>query len=279
MRAIHVDEIRAAVRKLCIDANLYLPSDVTAALENLSKKENSPLTEMCLTQFRANREVAAAEGLALCQDTGTAVVFIELGQEVQICGGLLTDAVQQGVADGYRDGYLRKSIVTALSRINTEDNTPAVIHLRLVAGEHLLIRVLPKGGGAENMSRMAMLKPSAGVEGVCDFVVDTVKLAGANPGPPVIVGVGIGGNFESAPILAKQALMREIGSRNPDPELDELEQKLLMRINQLNIGVQGFGGPDTALAVFLESMPCHFASLPVAVNLNCHVARHQQVIL
>lgn len=279
MKTISVAEIRAAVRQMCIDANLYLPDDVISVLDRIAAKDNDPLVAMSLAQFRENRAVAAAERIPLCQDTGSAVVFIELGQEVRISGGLLEDAIQAGVAEGYRDGYLRKSIVTALSRVNTNDNTPAIIHMRLVAGDSLRIRVLPKGGGAENMSRMAMLKPSAGVAGVKAFVVDTIRQAGANPCPPVIVGVGVGGNFETAPLLAKRALMRELGSRNDDAALDELERALLAEINALHIGVQGFGGPDTALAVFIETMPCHFASLPVAVNLNCHVARHQQVIL
>ena len=278
-KIISVESIVSAVRDLAIEANRSLPDDVVAALDRILETETTPLAKMAAEQFALNRKVAREEGLPLCQDTGSAVVFVELGQELGITGGLLEDAIQKGVSLGYTEGYLRKSIVSAVSRENTGDNTPAIIHTRMVAGDQLTITLLPKGGGAENMSRLQMLKPSAGIEGIKSFVIETVKVAGANPCPPVIVGVGIGGNFETAPLLAKRALMREIGSINIDPALAEMEAELLTAINGLNIGVQGFGGPNTALAVFIETMPCHFASLPVAINLNCHVARHRRVVL
>lgn len=278
-RSIDSDQIITAVARLCREANLCLPPDVEAALAGLEQSETAPLNRMAVAAFAENRRVAAAEQLPLCQDTGSAVFFVELGQEASIRGCLLEEAIQAGVASGYTEGYLRKSIVTPLDRVNTGDNTPAIIHTRLVAGDRLTISLMPKGGGAENMSRLAMLKPAAGVDGVRDFVVESVRLAGPNPCPPVIVGVGIGGNFETAPLLAKHSLLRPIGSPNPDPALNRLEEEWLAAVNGLHIGVQGFGGPNTALAVFIETMPCHFASLPAAVNLNCHVARHQQVIL
>ena len=262
-----------------MEANLRLPKDVCIAIDRMAEHESRPLCQTMLAQMQKNRRVAEETGLALCQDTGSAVVFIELGQDVHITGGQLYAAIQDGVSQGYKEGYLRRSIVTALTRINTGDNTPAILHTEIVPGDRLTLTIVPKGGGAENMSASAMLKPSVGVSGVVDFVVDTVRKAGANPCPPIVVGVGIGGNFETAPLLAKRALLRTIGSRNSDPELASLEQALLERINALGIGVMGFGGENTALAVFVETMPCHFASLPVAVNLNCHVARHQTLVL
>ena len=279
MRTIDCAEIRAAVSQLCIEANLHLPEDVCQEIDRMAAEEERPLCQTMLRQMQENRRVAMESGLALCQDTGSAVIFVELGQDVHISGGSLNEAIHTGVAEGYQRGYLRRSIVTALGRVNTGDNTPAIIHLDLVPGEQLRITIAPKGGGAENMSAAAMLKPAVGIKGVADFVVDTVRKAGANPCPPVVVGVGVGGNFETAPLLAKKALLRSIGSNNPDPQAAELEQTLLERINQLGIGIMGFGGKHTALAVFVETMPCHFASLPVAVNLNCHVARHQTALL
>lgn len=279
MREIDCETIRQAVGRLCVEANLRLPKDVCIAIDRMAEHESRPLCQTMLAQMQKNRRVAEETGLALCQDTGSAVVFIELGQDVHITGGQLYAAIQDGVSQGYKEGYLRRSIVTALTRINTGDNTPAILHTEIVPGDRLTLTIVPKGGGAENMSASAMLKPSVGVSGVVDFVVDTVRKAGANPCPPIVVGVGIGGDFETAPLLAKRALLRTIGSRNSDPELASLEQALLERINALGIGVMGFGGENTALAVFVETMPCHFASLPVAVNLNCHVARHQTLVL
>ena len=279
MRTIDCKDITAAVARLCIDSNLYLPRPVVDKLDSLAADETSALGRTALEAFAANRRIAAEEKLPLCQDTGLAVVFVKLGQEVCISGGLLTDAINAGAAQGYQEGYLRKSMVTALERVNTGDNTPAVIHLELVAGDRLTISVLPKGGGAENMSRLAMLKPSAGVAGVRSFVLDTVAEAGPNPCPPIVVGVGVGGDFERCAELAKKALCREIGSVNPDPRLARLEEEWLAQVNALGIGIQGFGGPHTALALFIEEQPCHFASLPVAVNLNCHCDRCGKVVL
>ncbi|MBQ6536176.1 MAG: fumarate hydratase [Firmicutes bacterium] len=279
MRTIECRDITDAVARLCVESNLYLPEAVAARLDSLAENETSALGLTAIKAFADNRRIAAADKLALCQDTGVAVVFVELGQEVAISGGLLSDAINAGVARGYREGYLRKSMVTALERMNTGDNTPAVIHLELVAGDRLAICVLPKGGGAENMSKLAMLKPSAGLEGVRRFVLDTVREAGPNPCPPVVVGVGIGGDFERCAELAKKALCREIGSVNPDPRLARLEEEWLTDVNELGIGVQGFGGPNTAIGLFIEEQPCHFASLPVAVNLNCHCDRSRKVVL
>ena len=279
MKTIDFHEIKAAVSCLCIEANLRLPNDVRACLARVQYEETKELPRMIMEQIMANQSAAAELSLPLCQDTGSAVIFVSLGQDVHISGGLLMDAIQAGVRDGYERGYLRKSIVTALLRENTKDNTPAIIHLDLVEGESLSITVLPKGGGAENKSSMIMLKPSQGVDGMKAFVLDVVQKAGPNPCPPIIVGVGVGGNFETAPFLAKKALMREISSDNPLPHLQALEQELFQAINELGVGVQGFGGEHTALAVFIEEMPCHFASLPVAVNLNCHVARHMSITL
>ena len=279
MRTIDCAEITAAVARLCVESNLYLPDAVAQKLDGMLEKETSELGRTALKAFAANRQIAAEDKLPLCQDTGVAVVFVELGQDVCISGGLLNDAINAGVAQGYREGYLRKSMVTALERVNTGDNTPAVIHIELVAGDKLGISVLPKGGGAENMSRLAMLKPSAGVEGVRRFVLDTVAEAGPNPCPPVVVGVGIGGDFERCAQLAKKALCREAGSVNPVPRLAKLEEEWLAEVNELGVGVQGFGGPNTAIAIFIEEQPCHFASLPVAVNINCHCDRCGKVVL
>jgi len=279
IKTIKYNDIVIATAKLAIEANRFLPSDVTAALKAARAKETSELANFTFGQILANHNVAAKECMPLCQDTGKAVVFIELGQNVCIEGGLLTDAINAGVAKGYEEGYLRKSMVDPISRINTNDNTPAIIHIRLMAGDDMKITLAPKGGGAENMSALTMLSPSAGLDGIKHFVVDTVRTAGANPCPPVIVGVGIGGNFEEVALLAKTALLRPVNQSSPLPDIAALEAELLTEINALNIGAQGFGGFSTALAVHIETAPCHFASLPVAVNLNCHVARHKSVIL
>ena len=233
-----------------------------------------------LKDLYANSELAAKEQMPICQDTGTAVVFLEIGQEVYIKGGYIYDAVNEGVRQGYYEGYLRKSIVKhPWIRENTGDNTPAIIHADIVPGDTLKIIVAPKGGGSENMSALTMLKPAAGLEGVKQFVIDTVKKAGPNACPPIIVGVAVGGNFEKAAILAKKALLRKLGQAHPDPMVAKVEQELLKKINDLGIGPQGFGGKITALAVHLEIFPCHIASLPVAVNINCHVSRHKSVVL
>ncbi len=281
MREIRASQITRVVSRLCQEANFLLNDDVLKALKHAQKTEESPLGRKVLGQLIANAEIADQERLPLCQDCGTAVVFLEVGQEVHISGGDLYAAVTEGVRQGYNQGYLRKSIVERpfSARVNTGDNTPPVIHSEIVPGDHLRITVMPKGGGAENMSRLAMLKPSEGREGIIDLVVRTVDEAGANPCPPVIVGVGIGATAEQAMLLAKKALLRRVGEPHPDTEIAELEQEILRRVNDLGIGPQGFGGRTTALAVHAEVRPAHLASLPVAVNLQCHSARHQKAVL
>ena len=279
MREVKVGEVARAVKKLCMDANYCLPSDVIDALKEGYRKEESPVGKDVLLQILKNVEIAAQQKIPLCQDTGVAVFFIDLGQEVRIIGGNLEDTIDKGVKEGYLKGYLRKSMVSdpLFKRANSKDNTPSIIHIRIIPGDKIKITLAPKGGGAENMSRIAMLKPADGVEGVKDFVVETVKKAGPNPCPPIIVGVGIGGNFEKAPCLAKRALLRRIGEHNPDARYAKLENELLARINDLGIGPQGLGGRVTALAVNIEWFPCHIASLPIAVNIQCHSARHKEI--
>ena len=281
MREIQTELITQEVARLCKEANYFLGEDVLNALHKARDEEVSPVGQAVLDQILKNAEVARREEMPLCQDTGLTVVFLEVGQEVHIVGGSLNEAVQEGVRRGYIEGYLRKSVVDRpfSARINTKDNTPAVIHTTIVPGDKLRIIVAPKGGGSENMSALAMLKPADGRQGVIDFVVNTVDRAGANPCPPVIVGVGIGGTIEMTTLLAKKALLREVGKPHPDPEVAELEQDILERVNKLGIGPQGFGGRFTALAVHVETFPCHIASLPVAVNMQCHSARHKEVIL
>ena len=280
MRELNVKEIEQVIKKMVIKANQVLSHDVFMALQEAEKKEESEVGKKILQRVVENAQIATAEELPICQDTGTAVIFLEIGQDVHLVGGNLYDAINNGVSAGYTEGYLRKSIVKdPLNRVNTGDNTPAVVHIELVPGDKVKITVAPKGGGSENMSQLKMLKPADGVEGVKQFVIDTVRQAGSNPCPPIIVGVGIGGTFEKAALLAKKALLREVGSKNPDPYYQELEAELLASINKLGIGPQGLGGRITALAVHIEIYPTHIASLPVAVNLNCHVARHETVIL
>lgn len=281
MREIRASKIADTVAQLCQEANFYLGSEEKAALGRAMEVEQAPVAKSALGQLLENARIAAEERIPICQDTGTAVVFVELGQDVHVVGGSLTEAINEGVRRGYEGGYLRKSMVRnpVTSRANTKDNTPAVIHTEIVPGDRLRITVAPKGGGAENMSRLAMLKPSDGVEGVKAFVVRTVEEAGSNPCPPVIVGVGIGGNFEKAALLAKRALIRPLGKANPQPDIAALERELLDSINDLGIGAEGFGGRVTALAVHVETFPTHIASLPVAVNLQCHAARHKTEVL
>ncbi|SFR06178.1 fumarate hydratase subunit alpha [Desulfoscipio geothermicus DSM 3669] len=272
--------ITQAVAKLCKDANYYLGEDVIEAFNNAYEQELSLTGKEIIEQLIKNADIARAEDVPMCQDTGFAVVFVELGQDVHIVGGSLEDAINEGVRQGYTEGYLRKSIVGhPLERVNTGDNTPAVIHLKLVPGDQLKITVAPKGGGSENMSAIKMLKPAEGVDGVKKFVLDTVKEAGPNPCPPIIVGVGIGGTFEKAALLAKEALLRPVGVPSHKPEIAELEKELLKKVNNLGIGPQGLGGRITALAVHVNIYPAHIASLPVAVNINCHASRHKEVIL
>ncbi len=263
-----------------MEANYYLGRDVIDAFKKAYENELSLTGKEVIQQLIDNAEIARAEKLPMCQDTGFAVVFVELGQDVRIEGGYLEDAINEGVRRGYAEGYLRKSIVGhPLIRVNTGDNTPAVIHLKLVPGDNLKITIAPKGGGSENMSAIKMLKPAEGIEGVKNFVLDTVKAAGPNPCPPVIVGVGIGGTFEKAALIAKEALLRPLGIPHPRPEIAKLEKELLDGINALGIGPQGLGGCCTALAVHVEIYAAHIASLPVAVNINCHASRHKEVIL
>jgi len=281
MRDIEASAITQVIAQLCQEANYKLGDDVLSALNQAQQTEESPLGREVLSQLLENAGIAREEVFPLCQDCGTAVVFLEIGQEVHIIGGDLYTAVAEGVRQGYTQGYLRKCMVRQpfSARINTNDNTPPVIHTEIVPGSRVKIIVMPKGGGAENMSRLAMLKPGDGRQGVIDQAVRTVDEAGGNPCPPLIIGLGIGGTAEQAMLLAKKALLRSVARPNPDPEIVELEQEILERINALGIGPMGFGGRTTALAVQAEVMPAHIASLPVAVNLQCHNARHKEVIL
>ena len=281
MKTITTQQITEAVRQLCMDVSYDLPQDVEAALEQGLAKEESSFGKYCLEQIIHNCHLAREHRQAMCQDTGIAVVYLYIGQDVHIIGGSLADAVNEGVRKGYEDGYLRKSVVEEplFERMNTGDNTPAVMHMELVPGDQLRIMVVPKGAGSENMGAMKMLKPADGLEGAKQFILDTVRNAGGNPCPPIVVGIGVGGTMEKAPMLAKQALTREIGSRNPNPLYAKLEEELLEAINNMGIGPQGLGGRVTALAVHIEYYPTHIAMLPVAVNINCHAARHKEVVL
>lgn len=280
MKELEYKKIVDEVARLCIESNCLIEPDVHNALKKSVELEESPAGKEVLKQILENIEIAKKEMLPACQDTGAAVVFVELGSGVRISGGELPAAINDGVRKGYTEGYLRKSILSdPFKRVNTKDNTPAFITFDIVPGDNLKITVVPKGGGSENMSTIKMFPPSAGPEGVSDFVVDWVLKSGANPCPPIIVGVGIGGTFDRCALIAKKALLREIGSTHPDPFYADMEKELLTRINKLGIGPQGFGGRVTALAVFIETAPCHIASLPAAVNINCHVARHRSVTL
>ncbi|MDN5323860.1 MAG: fumarate hydratase subunit alpha [Clostridia bacterium] len=281
LKEIKVEKIIETVKGLCIKAACDLPNDVEALITNSLKKEESEFGRYILEQIIDNIKLARKENQAMCQDTGVAVIFVEIGQDVHITGGNLISAINEGVRQGYRDGYLRNSVVDdpLFLRKNTGDNTPAVIHTEIVPGNQLKIMVVPKGAGSENMGALKMLKPVDGIEGVKEFILKTVREAGGNPCPPIIVGVGIGGTMEKATYLAKKALTREAGEHNPDNRYKELEIELLKKINKLGIGPQGLGGRITALAVNIEAYPTHIATLPVAVNLNCHAARHSKAIL
>ena len=280
MRELDVSVIRDAVARLCMEANTRLPEDVRAAIREFQTREDWSIARGVLDQIVENFTIADRENVPICQDTGMACVFLEVGQEVHFVGGGLYDAIHEGVRKGYGEGYLRKSVVAdPIRRGNTGDNTPAMIHTDIVPGDRVTVTVGPKGFGSENMSAIKMLKPSDGLEGVKKFVLDTVEAAGSNPCPPMVVGVGIGGTFEKAAFLAKKALMRPLDLRNPDPYYADLEKELLERINALGIGPQGFGGRTTALAVNIEKCPTHIAGLPVAVNINCHVTRHQSEVI
>jgi fumarate hydratase subunit alpha len=281
VKEIHTEQIAQTVARLSIESNYYLGQDVLAALRRYREAEVSPAGREVLDQILENAEIARNEQMPLCQDCGLTVIFSEVGQEVHIVGGNLNEAIAEGVRQGYRDGYLRKSMVEQpfSARVNTTDNTPPVIHTTIIPGDQLKITVAPKGGGSENMSQLAMLKPADGREGVVNFVVESVRRAGANPCPPIIVGVGVGGSAEKAMWLAKHSLLREVGQASPDPEVADLEAELLERVNRIGIGPQGFGGLTTALAVHVETYPCHIASMPVAINIQCHSARHKEAVL
>ncbi len=281
MKEIEASDVTSTVARLCQEANFFLGDDVLSALRRERDKEESPVARQVLDQILENAAIAGNEELPLCQDCGLAIIFLGLGQEVHILNGDLYQAVDEGVRQGYAQGYLRKSAVSQpfSARVNTKDNTPAIIHTEIVPGDQLKITVAPKGGGSENMSRFSVLKPAQGRPGVIDFVVNAVEEAGSNPCPPTIVGVGIGGSAEKAMFLAKKALLRTVGDSSPDPEIAELERELLHRINATGIGPGGVGGRITSLAVHVKTFPAHIASLPVAVNLQCHSARHKEAVL
>jgi fumarate hydratase subunit alpha len=279
IRELHVGEITRAVKRLSIEANENLGEDVLACFQKSFHDEVSPVGREILEQLIENAQIARDERVPICQDTGLAVIFLEIGQDLHLTGGDLKEAVNQGVREGYGEGFLRKSACHCFTRKNTGDNTPAVIYLDLVPGDRCKIWVVPKGGGSENMSRILMLPPSAGLAGIKEKIVETVKEAGPNPCPPTIIGVGIGGTFEQSALQAKKALLRPLGTPNPDPELDHLEKEILESINKLGIGPQGLGGRTTSLAVHIRLLPCHIASLPLAINVQCHASRHMEVTL
>ncbi len=280
MKQIHVNQITDTIERLCIEANYVLADDIEQGFRKNLQLERSQLGKQIIGTLIENAQIAKNERCPICQDTGMAVVFLEIGQDVQIVGGSIEEAVNEGVRRGYDKGYLRKSVVNCpLERINSEDNTPAIIHYDIKPGDALHITVSPKGFGSENMSQLRMLKPSAGIEGIKDFVVNTVSEAGANPCPPIIVGVGIGGTMERAAYLSKKALLRPVGSQSENPRVADLESELLSRINKLGIGPAGFGGDTTALAVNVLTNATHIAGLPVAVNIGCHVTRHAEAEL
>ncbi len=279
MKTIPYSTIVNAVRDICMQACYILPDDIYEALKQAEKAEQSSLGKSILHKCLQNADLAASDHLPICQDTGTAVFFVTLGDDIRIDGGLLTDAINEGTKLGYTDGYLRKSIVSdpLFDRVNTRDNTPASIHIDLVKGDTLSITVLPKGGGCENMSALSMMKPADNKDSIIDFVIATIKKAGGNPCPPVVIGIGIGGTADKAAILAKKALIRKVGSSNSDNRYAALEQEILLRVNCTGVGPQGLGGTTTALAVHIEHAPCHIASMPVAININCHAARNASV--
>lgn len=279
MREIHVDTIIPAVEALFIEANLHLSQNVMDAIQNAIGKEESPQGKEILKELVTNAEIAAKEQLPVCQDTGLAVTFIEIGQDLHIIGGNLADAVSEGVRRGYQKGYLRKSCCHPFTRKNTQDNTPPIFHIKMVPGDALKITAMPKGGGSENYGEVRMLVPAEGKEGVKAFVLDMVKKGGPNPCPPIVVGIGIGGNLETSALLSKEALMIPLGFRNDDGELAQFEVEILDEINRTGIGPQGYGGTVTALDVHIKMLPCHIASLPVAINIQCHAHRIREIVL
>ena len=279
MRELHIDEIILAIENLFVDANINLPEYMMESLAKAVDNEASPAGKEVLVQLIENAEIARKENIPICQDTGLAVTFLEIGQDVHIHGGNLEDAVNEGVRRAYRNGYLRKSCCNPFSRRNTGDNTPAILHTRIVPGDRVKITVLPKGGGSENYGEVRMLVPSQGAAGIKAFILEMVKKGGANPCPPITVGVGIGGNFETSALLSKEALMVPPGERNDDPFVAAFEREMLTEINKTGIGPQGYGGTVTALDVHVKVMPCHIASLPVAVNIQCHAHRMKEIAL
>lgn len=275
MREISTELIQNTIAEMCISANCNLNDDVYTALEQAKQKEDSPIGKEILCQLTKNADIAAQNQVPICQDTGMAIIFLEIGQDVHITGGLLEDAVNEGVRQGYEKGYLRKSVVEdPFFRVNTKDNTPAILHTKIVAGDKIDITVAPKGFGSENMSRIYMMKPSDGIEGAKKAILETVRQAGPNPCPPMVVGVGCGGSFEYSAYLAKKALLRPIGSHSNKKHIREMEQELLQKMNDMGIGPQGLGGRTTVLAVNIESYPTHIAGMPIAINISCHVTRH-----
>ncbi len=280
MREVDVSCVTEAVKNLCIEANRYLPEDVREAIQKSIQEEDAPVALGVLKDMVRNYTIAEEEQMPVCQDTGMACIFMEIGQDVHFTGGFLGDAVDEGVRQGYTDGYLRKSVVKdPVRRGNTGDNTPAVLYTEIVPGDRIRITAAPKGFGSENMSAVRMFKPSAGLEGIKDFILETVEKAGANPCPPVILGIGIGGTFDRAALMAKKALLRPVSEHHPDPFYAALETEMLEKINQLGIGPQGYGGKTTALGVNIETMPTHIAGMPCAINISCHVTRHKTVMI
>ena len=280
IREINVKEITKNIKEMCIEANYTLSPDMDKAMKKAAEEEKSELGTKILNQLQENLVIADSEKIPICQDTGMACVFLEIGQDVHITGGDLADAINEGVRRGYDKGYLRKSVVKdPVRRGNTGDNTPAMIYTEIVPGEQIKITVGPKGFGSENMSAIRMFKPSAGLQGIKDFILETVETAGPNPCPPMVVGVGIGGTFDKAALLAKKALMRPIDSENPDPFYADLEKEMLEKVNKLGIGPQGFGGKTTAIGLNIETMATHIAGMPCAININCHVTRHKTEVI
>ena len=280
MREIAASQITDVVERLCIEACQYLPEDVKTAIRQCRKEEDWAIAQGVLDNIIENFEIAEREQVPICQDTGMACVFLEIGQDVHITGGGLREAVDEGVRRGYENGYLRKSVVKdPVRRGNTGDNTPAMLYTEIVPGEQIRVTVAPKGFGSENMSAVRMFKPSAGIEGIKDFILETVEAAGPNPCPPIVIGVGIGGTFDKAALLAKKALLRDLGSKNPDPYYAELEEEMLEKVNCLGIGPQGFGGRTTAIGLNIETLPTHIAGMPCTININCHVTRHKTEVI
>lgn len=280
MRTISVQEITRNIKEMCIEANYELSDDVKNAIYYHEETESNQLGKQILSQLKENMDIAENENIPICQDTGMAVVFMKIGQDVHFDGGSVEDAINEGIRQGYTEGYLRKSVVgDPIERVNTKDNTPGVIHYELVPGDKVELTVAPKGFGSENMSRVCMLKPADGIEGVKEAILETVRLAGPNACPPVVVGVGIGGTFEKCALLAKKALIRELGSHNPIPYVKDLEEEMLQKINTIGIGPGGLGGDTTALGINIETYPTHIAGLPVAINMCCHVNRHKTRII